>query len=906
MLTVNGGDGMTISCTGSRRAASTALALCCAAAMALMAPAAAAPPEERTIVHAVADADQQRILVRWTSLEAPAPRYTYYEVDRREAGSLSFVRLNDDPIGPLDTAAAIQAVFTAPGRSDALTGILNSLGDDYASDLLRMRGPDASSMDRAQANLLPDLNYGVALAFGLGWLDETVIPGETYVYEVWGLDDLGFRVERLGRATATTGEPPTLEPVTGLECVDLRAQRGDMAVFLRWSENATTRDYAAGYDVLRAPRNADGTCPPLASGLPGVVRANTYPTFSDPPGSPAAGAAAFQTHCASCHPSGRDAAPVRGSTLAEFRRRSYPALWANPSDATHTSLDGIGEETLKVIYDWIQEFEFRDGGDDTPDAPLAEGGWYCYQTVPRDLLGKHGTPSAVVQCQVIDRIPPEPPYNMSSRRIEQGGYEICELAWSRNDAPADDTVEYELYRAADVPRLSKEIPATPIATIAQPSAGARVTYQDTGLGAAGAGESWFYAARARDDAGNLSGLGGWVPCTPRDTAAPPPATLAGACCDDADPADCRDLGRDQRWIDAGGDPDLWYADPRRCPPRVTPDKPGDTYGYRLWRGFDGGSLVPGSDTTVTPIPLDFQPITDTKMSIAVQTYDASGNLSAKSNAISFILLGAWPLPPPHIISAADSGQGKVKLRFRSLQPDRLLGFALYKEYQEGDDPPSASELVVRYHNQNIGGSVGPGAWAIKPGATTLDQVPGFIRTTDPNATNFLYYNDLEQVYVMQANVGELDNLVLRLRALGWTGKEGLDIPHHWNGWAVDTVLDWPRERSSNMLFQNLNTALTVTYSSGPERMTLEWSASNLYGCTPAPDFVVFRRRGGATRWQQISPPFSCDMTAPDPTALSFVDTDVQAGLSYTYTVVRLGQNGEFQVQYGPTTQTAGP
>ena len=33
-----------------------------------------------------------------------------------------------------------------------------------------------------------------ALALGVGWLDETGDVGETYVYEVWGLDDLGFRV----------------------------------------------------------------------------------------------------------------------------------------------------------------------------------------------------------------------------------------------------------------------------------------------------------------------------------------------------------------------------------------------------------------------------------------------------------------------------------------------------------------------------------------------------------------------------------------------------------------------------------------------------------------------------------------------------------------------------------------
>ncbi|RMG46965.1 MAG: hypothetical protein D6718_04595, partial [Acidobacteria bacterium] len=173
----------------------------------------AAPPAERTLVHAVADGDQNRILVRWMTEETTSPRYRYYDVDRREADSLSFVQLNDDPIGPAQTAAEIEAIFTAPGRSDALGWIQDSLGDDYANDLLLMQSPNATSSEKAQAALLPDLNYGVALAFGLGWLDETVTPGVTYVYEVWGLDDQGFRVERLGRATATAGSPPSLQPV---------------------------------------------------------------------------------------------------------------------------------------------------------------------------------------------------------------------------------------------------------------------------------------------------------------------------------------------------------------------------------------------------------------------------------------------------------------------------------------------------------------------------------------------------------------------------------------------------------------------------------------------------------------------------------------------------------------------
>ncbi|HYV85620.1 MAG TPA: hypothetical protein VFB49_06910, partial [Patescibacteria group bacterium] len=66
----------------------------------------------------------------------------------------------------------------------------------------------------------------------------------------------------------------------------------------------------------------------------------------------------------------------------------------------------------------------------------------------------------------------------------------------------------------------------------------------------------------------------------------------------------------------------------------------------------------------------------------------------------------------------------------------------------------------------------------------------------------------------------------------------------------------------------------------------------------------FRRRGAAVRWQQVSPPFGCDLQAPDPTQLAWRDADVEQGLSYTYTVIRLGTRGEFEFRYGPATAVA--
>jgi hypothetical protein len=264
------------------------------------------------------------------------------------------------------------------------------------------------------------------------------------------------------------------------------------------------------------------------------------------------------------------------------------------------------------------------------------------------------------------------------------------------------------------------------------------------------------------------------------------------------------------------------------------------------------------------------------------------------------------LPEPLVIWASEPATaGRIKIKFRSLQPDRLLGFALYKEYQGPEEETATGyELIVRYDETSLGQETSPGSgwWARKPGATTLDQVPGFIRTTDPTSDSFLYYNDLDQFYVLQADAGELQDLVLKLRAIGIMGREGLDKPFHWDpSTPADTVLDWPRIRAGNR--GGDAPVLTVTYAQFPDRMTLEWTADS-GGCNNDPDFIVFRKRGRANRWQQISPPFHCNLSLPQAENMSFTDTDVQPGFDYSYVVIRLYSDGEFSRQFGPASQTA--
>ena len=246
-------------------------------------PVGAEPPSERTLVSAVADQDLDRILVRWLQVEGAERRYTHYDVMRREAGQATLVQINQDPVGALTTMAGIQALFTSPGYEDALASIQDSLGPDYAGYLLQMQATASGDTASAQYRLLPDLNYGAAIAFGFGLMDDGVVNGTTYVYEVWGLDELGFRAERLGRASATAGAPELFEEVVGLDCVDLGDARGHMSATLRWEEPASSKNRSfGGYDVYRVPIVGDDCATtPNGPGAPGAVKANRFPTTMD-------------------------------------------------------------------------------------------------------------------------------------------------------------------------------------------------------------------------------------------------------------------------------------------------------------------------------------------------------------------------------------------------------------------------------------------------------------------------------------------------------------------------------------------------------------------------------------------------------------------------------------------------
>jgi mono/diheme cytochrome c family protein len=898
----------------------------------------AEPPSARHTVQAVADVGSSRILVRWLQVEGAAKRFQYHEVLRREASGTEMVTLTAYPIGPATTVAGVEAIFNTPGYEDALAEIVETLGAGYATELLRMQSPAASDDDRARLRLLPDLNYGAAVALGLGLVDDTAVSGTRYVYEVWGVGTGGLRVERIGRASATSGAPDVQPAAFDLACVDRGDVRGDMSVHLRW--DAYPPDpVRIGQDVFRVMRNPDPPydCPPIEPGQPGTERANAFLVSSQPAGKAREGERLYGQRCMSCHTGSlpatdpRDIPPsnggpaqngVQGSTIHTFARTlDFDVLGAGHPHQSDPELRALSGDDLQALYEYVHEFQFLDDGSTTPGAPLEEGETYCYEVRSRTIFGHHGAaplPGSVEQaeCQVRDRQEPSAPYGVRAERIVQGSLEICRLSWEANSEPDDDTVAYRIYRMPDVPRLRRDEPAPTalaLASIAQPAGGGRIYHDDLTLAATDMGESWFYGVRAFDDAQNPSRFSAWVPCVPRDIV-PPAAPTLDLCQFSECP--CRDLGTDPGWLAAGGDPDVhWLGGSDRSCPVLQCNAPGDSIGCRLYRSFDGTDYAEGQDFSFPDDPaIDFRPTMDQQVFIQARAYDASGNQSGFSPPTAWLIPGDKPLPAPQIVDviSANPGPGFVKIRFRSLQPGKLLGFSLHRTIYPDQDPDGATDLVERFPDTNLGGVFEVNAttdrvwFAKKAGAVAIEFLPDFIRTTDPPGLDtFLYYNDLTQMYTLQLDVGDVNDLVLQLRAVGWTGEEGLGQPYVWDGWqARDGLLDWPEARDLNLSeSQAAAASLQVTWVAAGPRMELEWTAWPAQPCSSTQEpFIVYRRPVGTADWYQLSVPFGCDAsTAP---TVRFHDTDVIPGRSYSYRVIRLDDQGEFQVEYGPVTRTA--
>ncbi len=891
----------------------------------------AEPPADRTMVAAVADAASNRILVRW-STEEGTPRYTYFDVMRRRNDEAAFTRLNTDPIGPLTSVLAIEEVFSNPphpDRADALASIQLSFGADYASDILAMQSATAPPEAQLQRRMLPEQNYGAAIAMGVGLMDETAVLDSTYVYEVWGLDALGAAVERLGRATATSGAPDPLAAPGNLACVSMGGAPGDLAANLRWEEPVTDQPFL-GYDVFRAKADGAGMCP---AGMAGAVVVNAFPLLRSSPGHVSAGQRLFAAGCTggACHVSRSDDS-IRRSTIRDFRRKQY-ADCTPPVAHDTPALNALTPEDVRAVYDYIHAFNFQDDGEAVPAEPLIAKDRFCYEVAARDLLGKYGTKSDIATCGIPDRRAPAVPKQIQATRPYNAStqLETCEISWKKN---TDDTARYRIYRfqGPNAPRGSCAVEAlTWIATVDQPAGAGRVVFTDSEAALAVA-QPYYYAVRAEDDAGfdtepdNRSGFSGWVPCTPRDRQAPQASTIDITCPTCPPPAQCVDHVNDppdSYWkINNGSDIVVAKPGAGNCPPEihVTPP-PGDTFGQRVMRLLPGDTVFrPLEDSRVLPITIDYAPLTDTRVCYGVKGYDKSGNQAALSDTECLVLEGSQPLPPPRVISYSvlDETTGKVLIRFRSLEPGDLVGFALYTS-DENVEPPLTPEtpgcLKNGYPLGNLGGGVdptegpcprtppGPADWVILDSTVSLDQALPWI---DGGLDESLTYTG-NRIYELTVHLPFTKDVRIWLHAIGWSGRDGLGVPHVARTFqVVDGKLAWPEHVDHN---PNPPDVVPAYYTDGIDDILPDAGGFMLVRWRPQPrcdcsgvnrPMAVFRRRAvgvsASQEWEQVSPLFNCDQTNCPVSAqerVEYHDRDVESGVSYMYRIVRLDEKGEF-------------
>jgi hypothetical protein len=409
----------------------------------------------------------------------------------------------------------------------------------------------------------------------------------------------------------------------------------------------------------------------------------------------------------------------------------------------------------------------------------------------------------------------------------------------------------------------------------------------------------------------------------RDVHAPDaPVAIDRFCCENY-PGDCEDhRSPEDPWITHGGDytlihdPHAHPEDP--CQPRYAYTLPADGFRVRVYRSFDsdtwfqGEDIVPelcsptGSTYCYSPT---FVPSLDQKVWYKLRTIDTSGNMSNASNSMGGIALGSLKPPAPQIFGVFSQGiegmPGRIIIRFRSLKPTSLLGFALYTRPLPPVVPNNwhqlisiaKGDLIKVFMESNFADPLpsNPDRWILAPGARTLSE---FDLPADPPGQNeFLHYNEADDWYEMAVDIGNAEMINLQLAAIGWSGWEGPHGTKAWDGWVSgDDHLDWPKFRKDILVAIGYPPDTGMAAVPVETCVELEWSADPV-GCYSDPGndampFVVFRRREDNPNWQQISPMFRCPDGDPVP-PVQYRDCDTDDGTWYRYMVIQLDEKGEF-------------
>jgi len=420
------------------------------------------------------DNGQRKVLLRWYTTDGTNP-FEVYQLYRKDGGPFSpnpYTRIAR--VSELRADKSIRAVFEAHGDLtaggsnpllDDLFSILDRISDTPATtnnypDLLRLT-LDAAKNDEYtgfRARQLVNVNYGVALVQGLGYLDLMVAPG-TYTYQLRALHQGKELV--IGRLSIDTTNPTQLPPPGLLTEVEQDGLIGDRRVYLRWAPTVPLLQKMPlmfGYNVYRA------------DGWQNITNEAAFLSALD------------------------------AGTIEQIN--TSPVIIASTEED-----DDLGTNTY-FFCDDNGALDLRTGAKHN-ELRFGYASNYTYWAAARDLMGQRGRAGPPLFITIADRLAPLAPRSVRVHTVSAGGQDRLRVRWKTNaDRPnvdyVDDTDHYAVYRARDF-RDADTPTATLIGQVPHVPGSGHTSLIDTGIDlATNAGETYWYTVVAIDAATNRS------------------------------------------------------------------------------------------------------------------------------------------------------------------------------------------------------------------------------------------------------------------------------------------------------------------------------------------------------------------------------------------------------------------
>ncbi len=340
-----------------------------------------------------------KVLLRWYSTlgEIPFSKFSVYRKpgDPHDPGTFTKITATEK----LRNIPLIRSIFERPGEEEILADIIDVLSamsntaitvDNYAQQLIALLdGEDSCDSCMAQGRLLAQLNYGVSIIEGLGYLDR--VSPTKYTYELRTSTSLGTDDLVIGRITIDASTNTELPAPESPDEVIINGIRGDRKIFLRWGASEDLSLNAPlhfGYNVYRS----DGA----------ISMTDTFESLE---------------------------------SAGQLQKINRLPIMLNNSAVT--------ERDESERYDFMDDNLSFD-----PEGRLGDrfvvGDQYTYWIAARDLLGRHGAPSDPIIVTIEDRRPPAIPRGLKAVEEQFGADRRINLVWNANTD--GDTVAYHIYR----------------------------------------------------------------------------------------------------------------------------------------------------------------------------------------------------------------------------------------------------------------------------------------------------------------------------------------------------------------------------------------------------------------------------------------------------------------------------